>query len=436
MKSNDDNSISKSRRKFIKKASIFSLTSLGLTHCGNDQDEYQANNDGSETTKKPITKAGHEESKIKSYRKLGDTGLKASDISFGSGWGTDYRVILRAIDDIGINYFDTAPDYGGGEAEKTLGKAFKKMSIPRDKIVITTKFCARGGYPNHYYHEKKETYIKGVEDSLKKLNTDYADFLLVHALGEKDKDEMYRLKDSEMLEAAEKLKKDGKIRFLGISSHSYHAALEGQLDYAIDSGIYKLLMLAYSFRAVAADKFLPKLMKLSKKAHSKGVAFVAMKTLNGARGLDPGLFKGKGTFAQAAFKWVLSNPAVSCLVKTMSNIDQVQEYVKASGQKFSFQDEQVLYRHSAIFSKDCVIGCSDCESACPQNIPISNILRYNKYFQNYDQQKEAMTKYSLIPISQRASSCLNCNAPCEQSCSYGVSIKRKLNTAHKNLLFT
>ena len=81
---------------------------------------------------------------VKSYREIGKTGLKMSDISFGAGKLSAASMVLRAIDS-GINYFDTAPDYG--QSEKTIGEAMAK--IKRDKVIITSKLCTPQPYPGH-----------------------------------------------------------------------------------------------------------------------------------------------------------------------------------------------------------------------------------------------------------------------------------------------
>ena len=164
-------------------------------------------------------------------------------------------------------------------------------------------------------------------------------------------------------------------------------------------------------------------------------AVIAMKTLKGAKGLDPTILKGKGSFAQASFKWVLSNPAVSCLVVTMRDYEEINEYIKASGQKFSYNDKKVLYEAASYLDKECQIGCTACEKACPDGVKISDILRYNMYFKNYDQEKHAMIKYSYLPESMRVKDCNSCDPICEKACPYGVSVKAKLIEAHENLSF-
>jgi hypothetical protein len=88
-----------------------------------------------------IAESKSETPKVKKYQEIGKTGLKMSDISFGTGGLPSSSMVLRAIDR-GINYFDTAPDYG--PSEKYIGQAMKK--IRRDKIIIASKFCSPYSY--------------------------------------------------------------------------------------------------------------------------------------------------------------------------------------------------------------------------------------------------------------------------------------------------
>ena len=127
--------------------------------------------------------AAKEKPTVKRYNEIGKTGLKMSDISFGTGRLPSSSMVLRAIDR-GINYFDTAPDYGS--AEKYIGGAMKK--IQRDKIIIASKFCTPQPYPSHLPPtSSKKEYIKAVEGSLSRMHTDYLDFCFVHAIGEQSR---------------------------------------------------------------------------------------------------------------------------------------------------------------------------------------------------------------------------------------------------------
>ena len=86
--------------------------------------------------------AGSDKARVKGYRPLGKTGIKMSDISFGAGKLPSASMILRAIDR-GINYFDTAPDYG--HSERHIGEALQKVK-QRDRVYIASKMCDAGSY--------------------------------------------------------------------------------------------------------------------------------------------------------------------------------------------------------------------------------------------------------------------------------------------------
>jgi aryl-alcohol dehydrogenase-like predicted oxidoreductase len=239
--------------------------------------------------------AKKEKPKIKAYRNLGKTGLKISDISLGTGRLSSPSMVLRAIDR-GINYMDTAPDYGS--SEKYIGEAMKK--IHRDKVIIATKFCTPYPYPSHLsLGTKKKNYMKALEGSLSRMKTDYVDFCFVHAIGEANSvldKEKARLLDEEMLSAVDELKKMGKLRFLAVSSHGPDN-MEDLLYSAVQSGHYDLIMPSFNFL-----KF-PRLPSMIKEAKKRGVAVVAMKTLAGAKEMD---FDSKGApFEPAAFKWCI-----------------------------------------------------------------------------------------------------------------------------------
>ena len=155
------------RRDFIKTTGIGAVAGLGGIGF----------TDNTAEAKRPIS--------IKKYGTLGRTGLKISDISFGGGALNSPTLMAKAVD-MGVNYFDTAPDYGA--SEKNIGKYLRK-SGGRDKIYIASKFCDKEMYPGHLDTDAKESeYIEVVEDSLKRMNTDYMDIVFVHAMGEDSRD--------------------------------------------------------------------------------------------------------------------------------------------------------------------------------------------------------------------------------------------------------
>lgn len=374
----------------------------------------------------PLKAEASEKEKVRRYQEIGKTGLKMSDISCGTGRLPSSSMILRAIDR-GINYFDTAPDYGS--AEEYIGGAMKK--IRRDKIIIASKFCVPYSYPGHLPADSKKTdYIKSVEGSLSRMKTDYLDFCFVHAIGEQSKrkdKELKRLFSDELLAAVEKLKKTGKIRFLAVSSHGPDN-MESLLFEAVQSGHYDMIMPSFNFL-----KF-PRIPQLLKEAKKRGVGVIAMKTLAGAKDMD---FDSKGSaFEPAAFKWVLSHPEVNGLVITIKRVSDLDLFLTASGEPFTASDQKVLDQYAQQYGKRyCRTGCSECESECSKGVSIATILRYQMYFNDYGMEKHAMKSYAGLQAC--AEQCLSCDSErCVSACPYELPVSDLLRDAHKTLTFT
>src|ERR1051326_7530251 len=133
------------------------------------------------------------------YRTLGRTGLKVTTVGFGCMITSDASVIKRAAD-IGVKYFDTARGYQQGNNERMVGAALKEK---RKGIVLSTKSVAGD----------KEGLLKDLDTSLKELGTDYVDIWYLHA-----KNAPSDVRD-DMIEAQQLAKKQGKIRFAGVSTH-------------------------------------------------------------------------------------------------------------------------------------------------------------------------------------------------------------------------
>jgi predicted aldo/keto reductase-like oxidoreductase len=395
------------------------------------------------------SEAASDKPSIRSYGEIGKTGLRMSDISMGSSRLTSPSLLLRAIDR-GINYIDTSPDYG--QAEKYIGQAMKK--IKRDKIIIASKFCRtreKGGHLK--LGSRKKDYIAVVDDSLSRMKTDHLDICFIHSAGSVSKDledEKRRMLDEEMLSAADSLRKAGKIRFIGVSSHGPNN-MEELLMIAVRSGQIDVIMPAFNFmmfpdlpgvlrdaRDVIAARQKKKRSLLSnldllKEAHKRGVGVIAMKTLAGERDLN---YSSKGVpFQPAAFKWVLSHPEVSGLVVTIKSVAQLDLYISASGQRFDEEDRRVLEQYMRRYSKEyCRTGCNRCESGCPNGVSIATSLRYRMYFSDYGMEKRAMESYAVL--TNDAGACLECEEEfCAGACPYGLPLRALLSDTHETLSF-
>ncbi|WP_221568382.1 aldo/keto reductase family oxidoreductase [Alkalihalobacillus sp. TS-13] len=146
--------------------------------------------------------------------KLGNSGLEVGEISLGcmrmsSLSKDDARHVIENAMEHGVDLFDHADIYGGGESESVFADAIDMNPSVRDKMVIQTKCAIRKGF----YDYSKEHILNSVEGSLKRLKTDYIDIFLLHrpdALMEPE----------EVAEAFNELKESGKIRHFGVSNHN------------------------------------------------------------------------------------------------------------------------------------------------------------------------------------------------------------------------
>lgn len=382
----------------------------------------------------PVFGAGGNKSKstpgVRRYVTLGRTGLKISDISFGSSRlrsGEEY-LIDHAFDQ-GINYFDTAESYTNGHSETVIGNALKGR---RDKVVIVSKTVIgkRTG---------RDIMMRSLEESLRNLQTDYIDVYFNHAVND-----VARLKNPEWHAFVDKAKQQGKIRFTGMSGHAGN--LTKCVDYAVEQDMFDVMLLAQnfgedptfydritrSFDFVANQHGLPQAMVGAKE---KNVGIVAMKVLRGARLNDMRPYeKGGATFAQAAFRWSLNNPSVDAVVISMTSRDRIDEYLGASGTGAVTQEDMGLLQQYAQMTdmSYCRHACNDCEGACPYGVPIADVLRTRMYATDYGDFSFAKAEYKLLAGS--ASACLSCDgSPCRDACTHGLSIAELCGPTHQML---
>jgi len=350
--------------------------------------------------------------KIKKYNDLGKTGLKVSDVSCGAISLFESNV-LRYAYDCGVNYFDTAEVYLRGKGETYVGQGLKGV---RDKVVITTKHIM-----NFDRKIEKASVIKRVEDSLKRLQTDYIDVALVHML----EDMAPLLKNEEVLRAYDELKKAGKIRFTGFSSHSAKATLKQ----AMETDFPQVILVMYNH--MEGKEIEP----LVKAVRAKGIGTVAMKILAGnQQGNLKGLFGPKTSYPQAAIRWVMSNPDFDTCIPTMSSYSHVEEYVAASGLPLDRASQDVIARYREQADRRyCRVSCTECLSACPANVAVNDVLRYAMYFEDYRMERMATDHYAELEPGRKPLACAGCAAPCEGACPHGLPVRARLLRSHEIL---
>ncbi len=367
---------------------------------------------------------------------LGRTGIEIPDISFGTfSLEHDEQLVLHALER-GITHFDTAEGYTEGRAESVLGRALRGR---RHEVTLTSKFWARPDLTAAHQ-------MKVLETSLRRLGTDYVDIYLNHAVNE-----LERLDSPEWQAFAERAKREGKIRAIGISGHS--GRLVECLGHALDAKLVDVILVAYNFAQTPSYKeqvkrylqdlaasfdFVttqPLLPEMLARAKAAGVGVMVMKTLQGARKNDMRPFESAGrTFAQSAFRWVLSEPAIDGLVVSMTSREMIDEYVEASGSgPRDLADLALLARYESRHAgTSCVVGCGDCLSACPAGVSIPDVMRTRMYSFDYGIPKVAAREYASI--GRDAEACLRCSgAPCATACPRGIPIADWNRETHRQL---
>ena len=358
-------------------------------------------------------------SRIQSYGRLGRTEWPVSDVVVGTGplRGEKGAEIVRTALQRGVNYIDTSPDYSASGSEQLVGEAIS--GFPRESFFLATKWCTPTGHlPAGTPVEK---YKEVVYESLGRLGVDYVDLVHVHSCDETD-----RLLDPNVHEAFAQLKAEGRVRFLGFSSHTPKLVEVAQA--AIDSGQFDVMMLAYH------HGIWPEISEVVRRAREEqDMGVVAMKTLKGAKHHGLAGFQNESdSYAQAALKWVHSDPQISCAVISFFEMQHVDEYLASSGQRVQIEDLAVLEKYDRLSSGEyCSPHCGACLDSCPENVPINDVLRYRMYFEDYRSERQAMELYAQLETN--AAACSGCAAPCAGSCPFGIPIQEKLQGAHELL---
>ncbi len=369
------------------------------------------------------------------YVTLGRTGFRVSNIGYGTSRGSiDPSVINYAIKK-GINYIDSSEGYGKGQSEVNIGKAVRKN---REKVFITTKVGSVNDAGRMTKDTTKQEFLDRTGRCLERLDTPYIDALLMHGAGDPD---FGGLDNPQIDEAVRELKNAGKIRFYGFSTHNYN--LIEAVRKAVESNKIDVMLLAYNFfqKKFPADypepyNWLKEFNEVLKLAATKNIGITSMKTLQGAQGaaiIDPDI--DKKAAKQAAAKWSLNSPDIDVAVFSLASINEIDDFVEISNSPFEKDDLAVLEAIGSRRLDHCRIGCpSPCITACPNRVPIPDILRMNMYFSVYGWEKQAMTEFRDFTAGRSFSGCKDCpEEHCTRSCLYGLKVGSMLTESVKNL---
>jgi aryl-alcohol dehydrogenase-like predicted oxidoreductase len=297
------------------------------------------------------------------YRKLGEMDIEVSEVGFGvwtvsTGWWGEVDdkqsiQLLRNAHEKGINYFDTADTYGSGKGETLLANAFGHM---REEVVISTKI----GYDFYKHTQRRgqqerpqdwsEEFIRfAFEQSLKRLGTDYIDFLQLHNT------KMDAVENDELFELMEEFEREGKIRAYGVALGPKIGWLEEGVKVmrkrSLDGVqmIYNLLEqdpgrdLIKAARETATSLIVrvPHSSGMLEGKYTKDTTFDKNDhrrhrpkewLLDGLRKIEQLYFltaSGERTLGQAALKFILASPEIASTLPNIYNEEQLEEFAAA-----------------------------------------------------------------------------------------------------------
>jgi len=402
----------------------------------------------------PLSNKDIETPKIKEYRKLGRTGAMVSDIGSGVPYNES---VLRATLEAGVNFIETSEGYGNGRNEELIGRVIKNFN--REKLFIATK-----ANPVYRIFKSANDIIRRAEASLERLQTKYIDLYMIHQA-----QNIVRVKDDYFHRACDQLKKEGKIRHVGLSCHGQpywqepRESLEDIMMAAIEDGRFDVLFFPYNFMEPDMGE------RIIKACKEKDIGTMVMKSnpvmvyenydhmVN--RGIELGRTEKKEydklksqmedarhffnrynmsdieKIKDGAIQFILTNKDVGTICCRFQNFSDVSKYARLSGTTLKNRTAQILddFKDRMGFL-NCRIGCNICEKACPHNIPVNTIMRYQYYFHAQKREKYAMQKYQELP-GGKPDVCYDCEGYCEKACPYGVATIGILAMAHHNLSF-
>ena len=324
------------------------------------------------------------------YRILGKTGLNISLLGLGGipiqridAAGT--RVLIEKLVDNGINYIDTARGYTVSEAY--LGEALVGL---RNKFVLATKSMAR----------TKEAMANDIEISLTNLKTDYIDLYQVHNPSLAQLEEV--IAEGGALEALLEAKASGKIGHIGLTAHS-----EKVFEKALELDWVETIMFPYNLVETQGDE-------LIKKCAEKNIGFIAMKPLAGGAIED----------ATIALRYITANPAISVVIPGMADISEFTQNLAAVNNTSPLSPAEL----SEIESIRKQLGTQFCRrcgycAPCTVGISIPSMFLFEGYLERYGLADWARGRYETL--AKTASDCIGCGV-CETRCPYNLPIRQML----------
>ena len=293
--------------------------------------------------------------------------------------------------DKNVNFIDTARAYT--ISEEYIGNA---IEVKREKFFIATKSMARD------YESMKQD----IEISLKNLKTDYIDLYQIHNL----KPEEYKtiFDENKAYKALLEAKEEGKIKYIGIASHSLET-----IEKSIGDEKFSTIQFPYNIIEDQADE-------VFKKANKKDIGIIVMKPLAGGAIDD----------AKLAIKYILSKDYIDVVIPGMESIEQVRENVSVlQDTNITKDDELKIQEIRNIMGKRFCRRCEYC-LPCPLKINIPQNFLLEGYYARYNLKDWAKERYKSLEV--KASACVECGL-CETKCPYELPIREMLKEVSSKL---
>jgi predicted aldo/keto reductase-like oxidoreductase len=345
------------------------------------------------------------------HRTLGKTGITLPVVSMGV-MNADIPGLLRRAYELGIRHFDTAAGYQQGRNEEMVGNVIKELGV-RDKVVISTKQPSRGRPQN--VAEAKSRFIEGVEASLKRLQMDHVDILYHHSA-----DSVEDARADGPLEALQALKKDGKTRFIGLSTHKTVEVLPE----VVRLGVFDVALVILNY-TLAHD---PEIVPTMEKAWKAGIGIVAMKTqAGGTVKPNPNLPRQLPPESQTALlKWALNHEFVSTAIPGFSTYEHLEQDFSVA-RNLAYTDAEKTFLADKTFTAQAEFchQCGECQKDCPRQVDIPVLMRSHMYAVQYRSSAMARETLATAVPGRGLDACAGCDS-CRAVCRNTVQIKRKI----------
>ena len=352
-------------------------------------------------------------------RPFGRSGIKVSTLSLGGMFDIlNNRLMLAKALEWGIDYWDTAESYGGGRSEEGIGRWFSRNPDTRERVFLVTKLSLRRG----------TDFTPRIEACLKRLHTDYIDLLFVHGISSIE--EM----DSGLKSWSQAMKKAGKLRLFGFSTHSnMEECLEGAAKLPWIDGI----MFTYNYRLMHESR----MNKAVDACYRAGIGLKAMKTQGGGPVKSDseseikmaGRFMQKGfTDHQAKLMAVWSDKRIASICSQMPNLTiMATNSVAAVNQTRLSQADQAFLAHYA--KETCSDYCAGCGRLCSdvfnKNVPINDVMRCLMYFHSYQDLGLARSTFQTLSMETKELLTQLDFSEAERSCPRNLPIGRLMQEA-------